>query len=247
MINQYLQQLTPEEGYAIYNLLGNLKYPGFIGILLWASVKYRVSAKNKIVLWLTFAAAILWGGEMVPALYRITGGIIPKINMGVVFAFFVAVLAAMVYFLNVPVLLSLDIAIPAFILGRGLAITGCLFAGCCHGFPMPWGIYSGAAKTLTFPTVPLDILVSCSIVIHLMVLTSRQKYSGNGIVAATGMILFGILRLFIDILRDNQKLIFVLTAEGFFGIAYILAGWLLLRYISHKKMENRPDSVSVQT
>lgn len=241
MINQYLQQLTFEEGIEIYNLLGNLKYFGFVGILLWASAKYPVSVKHKIALWITFVMAYFWGGEMVPVLHRVTAGIIPKINMGVAFAFFVAVFAALVYFFHVPVLFSLDAAIPAFILGRGLAITGCVFAGCCHGFPMSWGIYSSTAMTLTFPTVPLDILASCGIVAYLIILTGKQKYSGNGIVAATGMILFGILRLLIDVLRDNHKLVLIFTAEGFFGIAYVLAGCLLLRYISRLNMENRPD------
>lgn len=219
----------------MYNLLGNLQYPAFVFMLVLASVKYRAPVKQKIVLWLAFAAARFWGVGMVPVLSRITGGIIPGINMGVGFLFFVLVLAAITYFANTPILFSLDAAIPAFILGRGLAISGCIFEGCCHGYPVSWGIYSAAAETYTFPTVLLDILISCCIVVYLIFLAKKQQYSGNGVTAATGMILFGLLRILVDVLRDNQKLAFMLTAEGFFGFIYVVSGYLLLRHINHSQ------------
>lgn len=235
MINQFLLQLPAETGNTLYGLLGNLQYLAFVGMLLLASVKYRISVKQKIIIWISFAAARLWAGNLIPTLSELTNGIIPKINMGVVFAPFVLIVAAIAYCFHVSVLLSLDVTIPPFILGRGLAITGCIFTGCCHGFPLSWGIYSSEAKTTTFPTVILDIVMSCCIAIYLAVLARKQRYSGNGRVAAMGMILFGLLRILIDILRDNQKLFAMLTAEGLFGIVYLVAGCLLLRYILHPR------------
>ena len=230
-MNQYLMQLSLETRQELYGLLGNLQYPAFAGMLLLASIKYRVPVKHKVILWVAFAASSLWGGNMIPVLGKLTGGIVPAPNMGIAFGIVMILLAAIVYSLRVPVLLSLDAAVPAYILGRGLAITGCIFYGCCYGYPVPWGIYSAVAETCVFPTVILDILASCGIVIYLIVLAGKQKYAGNGTVAAMGMVLFGLLRLLVDILRNNSKWLLLLTAEGIFGIAYLVAGCLLLRAI----------------
>ena len=234
-------QLSPEARMELYNQLGILQYPAFILILFWVCVKYRVPTKHKIILWIAFVVARFWGVGLVPVMSRITGGIVPTPNMGVGFLFFLVVLVAIVYFANTPILFTLDAAIPAFILGRGLAITGCIFQGCCHGYPIAWGIYSGTAENIMFPTVPLDILVSCCIAFYLILLTKRQQYSGNGITAAIGMILFGLLRVLIDILRDNHKLVFVLTIEGFCGILYVVSGYLLLKYTNHPAKTEIPD------
>lgn len=231
VMNHYLMQLSLETRRELYGLLGNLQYPAFVGMLLLASVKYRVPVKHKVILWIAFAVSSVWGGNLIPLFGRLTHGMIPTPNMGIAFGLVMIILAAIVYFLRVPVLFSLDTAVPAYILGRGLAITGCIFFGCCYGYPAAWGIYSAVAETCVFPTVILDSVASCCIVIYLVVLARKQNYSGNGAVAAMGMLLFGILRVLVDVLRDNHKRFLLLTAEGLFGIAYIVAGVLLLRAI----------------
>ena len=230
-MNQYLMQLSPETRLELYSLLGNLQYPAFVGMLLLASIKYRIPAKHKIILWIAFALSSIWGGNLIPLLGRLTHGVIPTPNMGISFGLVMVLMAAIVYFLRVPVLLSLDAAVPAYILGRGLAISGCIFFGCCYGHPAAWGIYSAVAETFVFPTVMLDIAASCAIVICLIILAKKRGYSGDGTVAAMGMVLFGLLRLLIDLLRDNNKRFLLFTTEGLFGIAYIVAGILLLRVI----------------
>lgn len=228
-------QLSLETRRELYGLLGNLQYPAFVGMLILASIKYRVPVKHKVILWVAFAVSSLWGGNMIPVLGRLTGGIVPAPNMGIAFGIVMILLAAIVYSLRVPVLLSLDAAVPAYILGRGLAITGCIFYGCCYGHPVSWGIYSAVTETCVFPAVILDVAASCCIVIYLIVLAGKQDYTGNGAVAAIGMILFGVLRIIVDILRYNQKLVFLLTTEGFFGIAYVTAGCLLLRCVNKSR------------
>lgn len=215
----------------LYSLCGNFQWPVFAAILLWASFRYKAPTKHKIVLWVIFYLARYWGTQMVPILHNFTNGIFPRGNMGIAFGFFVLMIAAVSFFLRVPVRFSLDVTIPAYIFGRGLAISGCVFYGCCFGFSTPWGIYSAVAEDYTFPTVLLDITASCCIAGYLMWLSKKQKYSGNGNVAAIGMIVFGILRILVDMMRDNRKLVLLFTVEGLFGIAYVLGGCLLLRYI----------------
>jgi len=227
--------MSQETRQMLYSSTGNLQWIAYAVIFLWASLRYKVPVKHKIILCVAFVISNYWGGSMIPVLNKRTGGIIPTPNMGIAFALVMLVLAAIVYFLRTPVLFSLDVAVPAFILGRGLAITGCIFMGCCYSFHVSWGIYSGVAQAYLFPSVPLDILGSCCILGYLMLLPRKLKFSGDGTVAAAGMILFGILRLVIDLLRDNRTLIFLFSAEGLFGIAYVVGGYLLLRDIYHKR------------
>lgn len=229
MLNEFLMSLSPEEGLRLYGALGNLQWPMYAAILLWVTVKYPIPKKQKLLLWVIFAAALWWSGLFCPLLNGLTEGMVPSPNMGVSFLFFCLITAVLAYAVKLPVLTALDALLPAYILGRGAAITGCVFYGCCEGFPCSFGIYSGRSGCTVFPTVPMDIILSVCITAYLMILTGRNRYAGNGRVTAMGLILFGILRLAIDLLRDNHKLVFLLTFEGFCGIAYIVAGALLLR------------------
>lgn len=231
-------QLPSEVRSSLYGLLGNLQWPAYVGMLVFATVKYKLPAKHKIALWAAFVIARFWSSSLLPVLSRLTNRTIPGNNLGVAFGLFVIGVAAITYFSQTSVAFSLDAAVPAFILGRGLAISGCIFLGCCHGFPVLWGIYSGVTKTFTFPTVCLDSITSCCIVIYLVFLARKQNYVGNGTVAANGIILFGFLRIIVDILRDNRKLVFLFTAEGFCGIAYVVVGYLILRAICKRGEKN---------
>ena len=84
----------------MYDLLGNLQWPVYVGILLWATIKYPRPRKDKILLWIAFVIARFWGAIVVPVLYRVTGGIIPEINLGVGFGFIVLMVAAIAYCLT---------------------------------------------------------------------------------------------------------------------------------------------------
>lgn len=228
MINQFLAEMPWEQGDILYSFFGKLQVVVYIGMLFWYCKNYQIEGKKKILIWIMFVIAYFWGNSFCPLLSNLTDGIVPRVNMGVSFLFFIWIIAAISYMLNFPVMLGLDMLIPIFILGRGIAIIGCVFAGCCHGFPTEWGVYSRVAETITFPTVLLDNICSCGISIYLFYLSKKMHYIGNGKVSAIGMVMFGSLRVIIDILRDNPKWIFKFTFEGFCGAFYILFGVLIL-------------------
>lgn len=228
MINDFLISLTTETAEALYQGFGTLQYPAFIVMIVLHSIRYPVTKKEKIFLCVLFVFSLYWGNALCSIFSRITNGIVPGINMGVAFLFFLLVIVSGAYMLNIPIFLSLDAIIPVYILGRGLAIIGCIFTGCCHGFSCDWGIYSRMAEVVTVPTVFIDCVVSCAIVVYLALIARKSHYAEHGRVTAIAMILFGALRLVIDILRDNHKLLLMLTFEGFCGILYIVAGAIIL-------------------
>lgn len=81
----------------------------------------------------------------------------------------------------------------------------------------------------------MDMVMSYIIVVYLMLAGKKQHVSG--MTAAKGMLLFGILRYVIDVLRDNEKLISMITVEGICGILYALAGLILLYALSEKRVK----------
>jgi len=224
MINQFLMELPAETGNMLYVIFGWLKWPAFLGVFLGHSLKYSLSIKHKLLLGGIFVIACFWGESFCPLLCSVTNGIFPSVNMGIAFLFFSIIIAIISYTLKVPVMVALDAVAPVYLLGRGVAIIGCIFYGCCHGFASSIGIYSSIAETITFPTVMIDVLLSCLIVLYLVFLAKKNRYYGDGRIFAMSMVLFGILRVVIDILRDNQKLFLMLTIEGFFGILYVIMG-----------------------
>lgn len=234
MINNYLLELPETACNTLYSVFGYFQWPVYFGMFLWYSTKFSLSVRQKVLLFVVFTISLFWGNSLCPLLHKVTGGIFPRANMGISFLFFLLIASSAVYMLRIPVLCSLDAIVPLFLLGRGVAIIGCIFTGCCYGYPSSWGLYSHRAETVVFPTVVLDSIISYLIVAFLLILARKQRYSGNGLVFATGLFLFGILRIIIDVLRDNWKLISVFTVEGFAGMTYALAGTILILWLLHK-------------
>ena len=229
-----------ETGDAIYSATGYLRWPAYVGILIWACIRFPLSKIQKVALCVIFAISHYWAIRVTFLVSSFSKGIVPGANMGVSFLFFLMMVAAGALVCKIPVLLATDALIPAYVLGRGLAVTGCIFAGCCHGYPIAFGLYSRYAETITFPTVPIDCIISCGIVIAMIVLARKKQWSGDGSTTAIGLLLFGVLRVVIDVLRDSPKLIFPFTFEGLCGFVYLLIGAILLIWLhnKHKKEIN---------
>ena len=98
-----------------------------------------------------------------------------------------------------------------------------------------WMIYSNHAGTTVVPTVLFDILLSFVIVVYLLL--SKKKLLTPGAIAARGILLFGVLRYVVDVLRDNNKLFLMVTTEGICGMIYVLIGLFLLYLIENNKLQ----------
>lgn len=235
MVNQFLQELSIEEQSNLYSTFGTIKDCVVIIALLLSCKRYQLEKKLCVRLFVVYAVAFYVGNISCNVLGALTKGVIPKINLGVAFLVFLVVFVLLVRLLKGSVQQFIDIAIPVFILGRGVGIIGCLFEGCCHGFPAAWGIYSDNAGTTVVPTVLIDIVASYIIVAYLLL--AGKKKPVPGMVAAKGILLFGVLRYVVDILRDNDKLFGMMTVEGICGIVYVLTGLILLYIVTNKKAQ----------
>lgn len=233
IINRILIELPPEIRSSLYDGFGFCMH---IVMLVFLAVQAKYASLNKkgiLQLFVSYYVAFSAGNIACNVSNSLTDGLIPRINLGVAFLVFLLVLILLLRLLKAPVCPFLDISVPVFLLGRAVGIIGCIFTGCCHGFFATWGIYSHQAKTTVVPTVLVDIASSCVIVFYLLL--KRKKVSASGMIATKGILLFGVLRYVVDVLRDNQKQFGFLTAEGICGALYVLIGFVLLFIIDNKQ------------
>lgn len=235
MINAYLEEISLSARQGFYQGFGIVMMAVYLIMLLWTVKQYRTGIKRAIAILVIFWGSYFWANLLCSTLFDVTKGIVPAVNLGVAFGFFLLLAFSLALALRIPVFSVLDAVTPVFILGRSVGILGCNFTGCCHGFPVPWGIYSNEAGCATVPTVLMDSIGSWAITAYLLYTARKAEYTGNGNVLARGLFLFGLLRTAIDILRDNDKLAGMLTFEGFCGILYALAGIVLLYQTRKKK------------
>ena len=101
-----------------------------------------------------------------------------------------------------------DFVAPCVPMIQAVSHWGCVFAGCCHGYPFKWGIYNPALEVNTFPCQPIEALVALAIVIIVCRYEKKQGCDTKGLAYPMMLMLFGYSRFFLEFLRDNQKVMF---------------------------------------
>lgn len=86
----------------------------------------------------------------------------------------------------------------------GTSHFGCIFAGCCHGYPSEWGLYSNEVQTICFPIQPVEAVTSLLIGVVLFIMAKHKLQQGR--LYVWFMILFGSTRFIFEFFRDNQKI-----------------------------------------
>ena len=140
-------------------------------------------------------------------------------------------------------LLMLDVASPAAALGYGIGRIGCLISGDGdYGTPtsLPWGMSfpNGIVPTNehVHPTPIYEFLIGLVIFWILWKIGARFQKSNlpAGIVFAAYLVLSGIARFLIEIIRINPRSFFGMTNAQAASIASILAGAILYALVRNK-------------
>jgi phosphatidylglycerol---prolipoprotein diacylglyceryl transferase len=133
-------------------------------------------------------------------------------------------------------LLMLDVASPAAALGYGIGRIGCLISGDGdYGIPttLPWGMSfpNGIVPTTerVHPTPIYEFLVALVIFWILWKLGARaiKMRAPNGMVFAAYLVLTGIARYLVEIIRINPRSFYGLTNAQAASVVSIVAGILL--------------------
>jgi phosphatidylglycerol:prolipoprotein diacylglycerol transferase len=166
----------------------------------------------------------------------------PQLFSTMGFAFFGAVIGGFLALLflarrfRMRTLLLLDVASPAGALGYGIGRIGCLISGDGdYGIPtsLPWGMSfpNGIVPTTerVHPTPIYEFLVAVVIFWILWRLGERtfKTRAPNGIVFAAYLVLTGIARFLVEIIRINPRTFYGLTNAQTASVVSIVAGVIL--------------------
>ena len=119
-----------------------------------------------------------------------------------------------------------DFLAPIGVSGFAIIRIGCIFTGCCQGYPSKWGIYSNVSGTICFPVQICEIAVSLIIGTLLIVMTKKKYQQGK--LLSWMMIMFGSTRFVLEFFRDNNKLFFNISELALHALLTLLVGLVLL-------------------
>ena len=224
-----------------YDLLFGLGFVGVMFYLLsvcrhyripaWKTVIFAVLVYSSTVAWMFFlywadSGFKAWGGNNIVRVFWWLG----------VFTFPVAKLLKLDYFK------CLDFVSPCLCINHGIAHFGCIFAGCCHGYPSSWGIYSRDVGRVCFPNQPIEALIALGIAAFIWQ-RERKKGYGEGVDGLSFpimLMLFGYSRFFLEFLRDNQKLFLGISGLALHALLNAVIGtvaYLVIRRRNEKKAQ----------
>ena len=84
-----------------------------------------------------------------------------------------------------------------------LGRSGCMFTGCCYGFPCEWGVYSHRTDANQFPVWWIESLFTLAILVFVIVRICRKGYTPDGKNLPYFLLLYGICRFFSEFTRES--------------------------------------------
>ena len=128
---------------------------------------------------------------------------------------------------------------------HGIAHIGCVFPGCCQGYPCSWGIYNTFKEQYLFPVQLLESAVAIVIGIYILRRVIQSKYDFDGKEYPIMLVLFGSTRFVCEFFRDNEKILGGCSSLAFHALFMFVVGivWLLII----RKREKASVSAEMQT
>lgn len=83
--------------------------------------------------------------------------------------------------------------------------SGCIFTGCCYGFPCEWGLYSRHTRANQFPVCWVESLFTLAILVFVLVRIFRKNYTPDGKNLPWFLLLYGVCRFFSEMTRESAK------------------------------------------
>lgn len=128
-----------------------------------------------------------------------------------------------------------DFLVPCFALVNGVQHLGCIFAGCCHGYPSSWGLWNPILKQILFPIQLIESLASLSICVICVLAAKKEHYAGSGKIYPLFLVIFGSTRFVFELLRDYNNVWGSLTNLSFHAALMTFVGIVWLCYIWDKE------------
>ena len=119
-----------------------------------------------------------------------------------------------------------------------LGRSGCMFTGCCYGFPCDWGVYSRHTDANQFPVWWVESLFTLAILVFVIYRICRKDYTPDGKNLPYFLFFYGVCRFFSEFTRESthDRWLFWRVSDIHFHMLLIAAvGGLLLWRIFKKE------------
>ena len=117
------------------------------------------------------------------------------------------------------------------LLVHGISHFGCIFFGCCQGYPSSFGIYNPFYQDIRFPIQPIEALTAVAIVVLLLWRARNKNYEPDGYEYPLMLVLFGSTRFAFEFLRDNEKMFWGISNLAIHALFMFIVGviWIIIK------------------
>ncbi len=130
-----------------------------------------------------------------------------------------------------------DYLAPVVCVQHGVSHFGCMFGGCCYGYPWSNGIYNHVLSYKTFPIQPIEAIVAVAIVLFTWLREKRSGFAVTGEHYPLMLILFGYSRFLLEFARDNEKVFLGISDLAIHALIMGIVGtaWYVTQREANKK------------
>lgn len=142
------------------------------------------------------------------------------------------------YILKINYRRALNIVAPIPLVIHGVSHFGCIFMGCCCGYPWEYGIYNPALKIRTFPIQPIEAITALLILVAVVFYCYKKKFSNTAKSYSLMLMLFGSTRFMFEFARDNDKLFWGISNLAIHAFVMFIVGFVFFFFVNIKP---KPD------
>lgn len=128
------------------------------------------------------------------------------------------------------------------LLVHGVSHFGCVFFGCCSGYPCSFGIYNAFYQEIRFPIQPIEALTAVAIVIYLFYRAKKRNYIPDGREYPLMLVLFGSTRFLFEFLRNNEKMFWGISNLALHALFMFVVGLVWLIVHNKKVLKKEKES-----
>ena len=116
---------------------------------------------------------------------------------------------------------------------------GCMFPGCCMGYPSSWGLYNVTTGDIRFPSQPIEAILAWMVIFYLLARGKKRNYVPDGREYPIMLVMFGSTRFLCEFLRDNEKLWLGCSNLAFHALFMAVVGVIALIVIDRKEKKTK--------
>ena len=124
---------------------------------------------------------------------------------------------------------------------------GCIFAGCCCGREIGYGLYNITTGGYHFPIQPIESVIALTIVVILLIKAKKERYIPSANHYPIMLIMYGSTRFLCEFFRDNEKLLWGCSKLAFHALFMCVVGVVWLIVIKRKtKQAEQKNKATIQ-